>query len=214
MMYFAHIAKKQSLKNTVWLLLIVLVCVALLVSVAYQLRVNWVLASHETSVVVSGSLASNELIQDELLTVGEMDLQLFGVYQPSEHIKPVQVLSTLAPVTTFSYTLEAIYFSTQRSLSAISIASEQKNGFYREADELAPGVTIKQINQDKVILSRNGQQEQLLLNPDPLETVLTKPTILMPSQLDLIQSKSVNKTKNDLQTRLQRLRDRLDKTSS
>ncbi|KEQ18065.1 type II secretion system protein N [Endozoicomonas numazuensis] len=197
----------------VWLFPVILLS-GLLASLAYQLHADWVLVNHDADWVVPVALVSDELTLDESLPLAELDTQFFGVYQSPEALEVVQVLPGVTPVTTFSYTLEAIYFSTQRNLSAISISSGQGNDLFREADELASGVIIKRIDQDKVILSRNGQLEQLLLNPDQYQPVLDKPVILRPGQpKQNAQTKTVGDAENDLQTRLKQLRERLKKTT-
>ncbi len=90
-------------------------------------------------------------------------MHLFGV--PARKVaKPVprKALPTVAPVTSLNLTLFGVFVDTNpEHASAIIGKSASKQQYYLVGDVVSKGVTLEEVREDQVILSRNGKYETL-----------------------------------------------------
>ena len=99
-----------------------------------------------------GSMA-NELVS----------LHLFGVPE-RKSAKPVprKAVPTVAPVTSLSLTLFGVFADTNPALASAIIGKSASNQrYYLVGDVVSKGVTLEEVREDQVILSRNGKYETL-----------------------------------------------------
>ncbi|MCK5452889.1 MAG: hypothetical protein KAJ16_00935, partial [Calditrichia bacterium] len=90
-------------------------------------------------------------------------MHLFGV--PARKVAkpaPRKALPTVAPVTSLNLTLFGVFVDTNpEHASAIIGKSASKQQYYLVGDVVSKGVTLEEVREDQVILSRNGKYETL-----------------------------------------------------
>ena len=104
------------------------------------------------------------------------DWHLFGVVAQVPAPQPV----TAAPETRLNLRLAGIFYRADRSALALIAEGSGPEQIYRVGDALTGGVTVHQIQADKVILARAGQLEALSLpresDNEPIAVNTTAPT--------------------------------------
>lgn len=121
---------------------------------------------------------ANQGSQGESLTLRQKitrisEAKLFGV-KTVESAKVSPVVVEDAPESTLNYKLRGIYYSTDKALASVILQINNKDTkYYRLGDEIDNGIYIKQINQDHVLISRQGRLEKLLLEK-PLANLKAK----------------------------------------
>lgn len=88
---------------------------------------------------------------------------LFGqVVRETKVVQPVAVQD--APESNLNYKIRGIYYSEEKSLASVILQKDSNtSNFYRLGDEIDNGIYIDQINQDHILISRQGRLEKLLL---------------------------------------------------
>ncbi len=77
-------------------------------------------------------------------------------------VAPVEVKD--APQSTLNYKLRGIYFSDDKALASVILQKNNRDTkFYRLGDEIDKDIYIRQINEDYILISRQGRLEKLLL---------------------------------------------------
>lgn len=108
-----------------------------------------------------GSQADSLTLREKITRISTANL--FGV-KTAESPKVAPVVVKDAPESTLNYKLRGIYYSTDKALASIILQINNKDTkYYRLGDEIDDGIYIKQINQDHVLISRQGRLEKLLL---------------------------------------------------
>jgi len=75
---------------------------------------------------------------------------------------PVEVQD--APKSSLNYKVRGIYFSTDKALASVILQQNNKvTNFYRLGDEIASNIFIDRINEDHILISRQGRLEKLEL---------------------------------------------------
>ena len=89
--------------------------------------------------------------------------ELFGkVHQKTAVAAPVEVKD--APQSTLNYKLRGIYFSDDKALASVILQKNNRDTkYYRLGDEIDKDIYIRQINEDHILISRQGRLEKLLL---------------------------------------------------
>ncbi len=150
-----------------WLRLVVLLLV--LAALAHQISlVVWQLVPMQQQVAVSSQTQSARAastgnadanLQQQATAISRAFL--FGKVEVTK-IAVVEVKE--APQTQLNYKLRGIYFSTQERLSsAIIEVKPNKSEHYLIDDELDDNITLAQIEQDYILISRYGKLERLNL---------------------------------------------------
>lgn len=92
-----------------------------------------------------------------------VSMHLFGV--PARKVaKPVarKALPAVAPVTSLNLTLFGVFADTNPALASAIIGKSASNQrYYLVGDVVSKGVTLEEVREDQVILSRNGKYETL-----------------------------------------------------
>ncbi|MCK4709475.1 MAG: type II secretion system protein GspC [Gammaproteobacteria bacterium] len=141
----------------------------LMVLVAYQLslliwqtiplpeegEVTWFEQATENKVVVNSLSAMQKTNQ-----IANSDL--FGkVVKEKQLAQPVQ---QDAPESSLNYKIRGIYYSTDKALASVILQkNSKKTNFYRLGDEIDSNIYIDRINQDHILISRQGKLEKLIL---------------------------------------------------
>lgn len=88
---------------------------------------------------------------------------LFGrVQKKSTVAAPVKVQD--APKSSLNFKLRGIYYSEEKSLASVILQKGNgKAGFYRLGDEIENRIFIHQINENHIIISRQGKLEKLVM---------------------------------------------------
>ena len=92
-----------------------------------------------------------------------VSMHLFGV-PARKAVKPVprKALPTVAPVTSLNLTLFGVFADTNPALASAIIGKSASNQrYYLVGDIVSRGVTLEEVREDQVILSRNGKYETL-----------------------------------------------------
>ena len=190
-----------------------LLSITIVASFSWQLYQNWMLLRHDEKTELNPIERTPDYKAISESALEALNTSLFGQYipvtEPSHNLEPIAPI----PVKTTAYTLQAIYFSQHRKLSAISIVTGQKDNLYWENDELVSGVIVDKIEPDHVLLKQNGRLEQLFFDTASQKPPLPPPIITMPNQPKVTVSKQSEADQQTLQSRLERLRDQLDKSS-
>lgn len=94
---------------------------------------------------------------------------LFGrVIKESVKQAPVKVQD--APESSLNYKLRGIYYSVDKALASVIVQKNSKDtNFYRLGDEIDHKIFIDQINQDHILISRQGRLEKLLLEKPKMD---------------------------------------------
>ncbi|MBC8210674.1 MAG: type II secretion system protein GspC [Gammaproteobacteria bacterium] len=150
--------------------LIVFTTMAAVVMLAYQMSIMvWqiVPVPELDNASLSASTPSRQLevqgptVQQKTAQIAAQ--HLFGqVVKVSKVVSPVQVQD--APESSLSYKIRGIYYSTEKALSSVILQKDSNTtNFYRLGEEIDNGIYIEQINQDYILISRQGRLEKLLL---------------------------------------------------
>jgi general secretion pathway protein C len=88
---------------------------------------------------------------------------LFGqVVKAPKIVQPVKVQD--APESNLNYKIRGIYYSEEKALASVILQKDSNTtNFYRLGEEIDSGIYIDQINQDHILISRQGRLEKLLL---------------------------------------------------
>ncbi len=111
---------------------------------------------------VEQSTADNTAVHS--LSTREKTNQIARSYLFGKTIKAAPVEVVDAPESSLNYKLRGIYYSVDNSLASVIVQKNAKNThFYRLGDEIDHKIYIEQINQDHILISRQGRIEKLML---------------------------------------------------
>ena len=89
------------------------------------------------------------------------DKQLLGLFGSSDHSKPEQIRSEALPESNLDLQISAIFFMTPPEESSVIIEDGSKTLILKPGEEARPGISITQIESNRVTFKRNGKLEQL-----------------------------------------------------
>lgn len=90
-----------------------------------------------------------------------LDKQLLGLFGSFDHPKSEQIRSEALPESNLDLQISAIFFMTPPEESSVIIEDGSTTLILRPGEEARPGISIAQIESDRVTFKRNGKLEKL-----------------------------------------------------
>lgn len=150
--------------------LVFMVTLVLVAVLSWQIAVlGWQLVP--LPVITESAIApvsDNSTLRNQSLSIRQkinriVAAELFGSAQ-KEAVKLAPVEVADAPESTLNYKLRGIYYSEDKELaSAILQINNKETKYFRLGDEIDANIYVKQINQDHILISRQGRLEKLVL---------------------------------------------------
>ena len=148
--------------------LIFAVTALLMMFVAYQLSLLvWqVIPLPEEAEVTWFEQSSDNKIKVQGLSARQKTNQIASSYLFGRVIKQKQVVAPVqdAPKSSLNYKIRGIYYSTDKALASVILQKNSKvTNYYRLGDEIDSNIYIDRINEDHILISRQGRLEKLEL---------------------------------------------------
>ncbi len=160
-------ANKQSLQHSSAVTAVVIAGLMLVIALWSLGQLLYQMTNPQQSVVLSSepaSIASKTPSLRTLLT----NTSLFGVYQASRPVPPVNV-----PATRLQLTLKGIVYSDiDQSARAIITGPDGREGVYDIGDAVPGGARLDAIHTEQVILMRAGKPEALSLHRERIDNIV------------------------------------------
>ena len=201
--------RSELLKPQHHYLVIIVLALMSLIYLFLQFSESWSDLSAKDSPVPVLSIDQSQAKVPPVINIQDFPPAFFGSYQPEpDVIKPTET-PEIIPLSTAQLQLQAIYYSDQPALSAVTVSGGQGSGLYRESETLLSGIKILAIESDQVTLERNGQKEILMFTNDPRRLNPARLVAAPPATPGVQNHKAVKNSENTLEARLKKLRDRL-----